>query len=288
MFEGLPLDPGRGEDEGVAAGMAEDEEALGGEQRGEVRVIQELLGAGLGASVEVLLAVGRVGEDEVEGGGSGGELGEGGEHVLDAEGEVVTGELGGGEVGLDAAGVFGGQFDGEGVGCAAAEAFQAKRGGAGEQFEDRGSADAFAEAVEDGLPDEVRGGAYGQAFGCTQDSSAGGAADDAHGGRIAWKPRSPRGILRARRASDWKTGHPGVPLCSVSPDPPRLAPIVLEPWVKRGSRRDLSTLRIGFRGFQVTVWMSGGGWSAWAVGAAAEGAEGADGQEEGALRCFRV
>ena len=66
MFHVLSLLPGIGDLEGVAAGVAEDEDAIRGQERGKMFVIKEFLGEGFAAFVDVLLAKGWVGHDEVK------------------------------------------------------------------------------------------------------------------------------------------------------------------------------------------------------------------------------
>ena len=50
----------------VALGVAKDEQAAVLQQPGEVLVVEHLLGERLGTLVDVFVAVGRVGQDEVE------------------------------------------------------------------------------------------------------------------------------------------------------------------------------------------------------------------------------
>jgi hypothetical protein len=130
---------------------------------------------------DVLLAEGGVGEYEVEAEVGGEELVEGGEDVLGAEFEVLGGEAGGVEVLADEGGVARGDLDGDDGLGAAAEGLEAEGAGAGEQLEDAGVGDAWGEAVEEGLFDEVRGGADGESFWDLENPAAGDAADDAHG-----------------------------------------------------------------------------------------------------------
>ena len=115
-----------GNAQGVAAGVAEDEEAAGRNQRGQVGVIQKLLGERGGTAADIFFAVGRVGENEIELLTQGGHLGDGGAGVLHAEVEQARGEAGQFEVLPDELGVPAGFFDADGMSGAAAEAFQAR------------------------------------------------------------------------------------------------------------------------------------------------------------------
>ena len=77
-----------------------------------------------------------------------------------------------------------GFFDANCGGSAAAEAFEAQCAGTGKQFEDSRVVDAAAEAVEDGLFDEVRSWTDVEAFWNFQDSPRLFAAGNTHGRSI--------------------------------------------------------------------------------------------------------
>jgi hypothetical protein len=126
VFEEFKFAPGCGHFEGVAFGVSEDKEAVGGKQARKDWIIQELLGEGGGTAVDVFFAVRRVGEDEGELRVRGGKLGKSGEDVLGPELQGFGRQPGGEDVVSEYLGVPGGLFDAEGRGSTAAEAFKAK------------------------------------------------------------------------------------------------------------------------------------------------------------------
>jgi len=85
VLEDFGLLPVRRDTQGVAPRVAQDEQAAGGNQRGQPGVVQQALGAGGGAAALVFFAVGRVGEDEIELLTRGGHPRDGGEGILDPE-----------------------------------------------------------------------------------------------------------------------------------------------------------------------------------------------------------
>src|SRR5260370_13366210 len=77
-------------------------------------------------------------------------------------------------------------LDANGIDRPTAQTFEAERARAGEQFEHPASGDTSAQAVEDGLLDQVGSGTDCQAPGRLDDSPCGLAAGNSHGGM---KPR---------------------------------------------------------------------------------------------------
>lgn len=180
MFQGAAFVPRVGEGHGITPGVAEDEEAVGVEQKWQGGIIEEPLGEGGGSAADVFFTVGRVCKDEVEGSSLGVQLGECGEDVLDAEFEAVDVESGGDGVIADEPCVAIGEFHADQMGGSAAQGFEAEGTGPGEQFKDSGSLNAWTEAVKHGLLDEVGCGPDRQSFWDFQDPTAGGSANDAH------------------------------------------------------------------------------------------------------------
>lgn len=186
--EGAHFLPRCGDLDLVAFGVAEDEKGVGGEDAGKAFVVERELSEGGGAAVDILFAVGRVGENEIELVAGGGELDESGEDVLHADGEnfrTVADALG---VAADEVGVAVGFLNADGGLAAAAEGLEAEGAGAAEQLEDAGAEDAFAEAVEDGLLDAVGSGAHVEPLGHSKNLPRRAAAGDTHrGGVRAWR-----------------------------------------------------------------------------------------------------
>jgi len=110
--------------------MAQDEQASGGNQGGQDRIIQQLLGEGGGAAAGVLFAVGRIGENQVKLLTLRGQLGQGGGGVLHPQVEPAGGKPGQLEVLPDELGVPAGFLHADGMDGAAAQAFQAQGAGA--------------------------------------------------------------------------------------------------------------------------------------------------------------
>jgi hypothetical protein len=130
---------------------------------------------------DVLLAEGRVSNNEIELSPGGGQLLNGGEDILHAHLEGLGRQAGEGEVLRDEAGVFCGAFDAEGMSRAPAETFQTECACATEQFQDTRADDAFAKAIEDGLSNQVRRGAQGMTSRRPQDYPRRYSTYDAHG-----------------------------------------------------------------------------------------------------------
>jgi hypothetical protein len=72
MLELAFLLPSRGKFQGIPSRVTNDKQSVGFEQRGQDGIVQKLLGERGGAAADILLAVGRVGDDEVESASCGG------------------------------------------------------------------------------------------------------------------------------------------------------------------------------------------------------------------------
>jgi hypothetical protein len=188
VLEEFFFGPARREGQGVAFGVAEDEEAVGSEQLGEILVVEKALRERGGAAAHIFFTVGGVGEDEVEALAGSSELGDRDEGVLGANMQGFGRETGGVSVLAQEGCVLVREFNAEGGCSATAEALQAQSAGAGEKFQDACPLDPGSEAIEDGLLNEVGCGADIKTFGGFEEPPGMFAAGNAHGERL--KPKA--------------------------------------------------------------------------------------------------
>lgn len=123
MLQKTRLGPRGGHFERVALGVAEHPQSAGREQRGEVDVIKHLLCKRGGTAADVLLAVRRIRENQIELATIRRELSERSEGVLHARIQLAWREIGAAGIVADEVGVLGGFLDAESAGRAAAERF---------------------------------------------------------------------------------------------------------------------------------------------------------------------
>ena len=129
-FFGFP--PGFRHIECIAFAVAEDEQAVSRQQRRKMRVVEQLLGERCGAASDILFAVRRVGEDQIELLVGGRQLLQRGEGILNPDlqpGGIQPHLL---EVVPQNLGVTIGHFDTDGRHRGAAQTFQTQRPGSGE------------------------------------------------------------------------------------------------------------------------------------------------------------
>ena len=188
VFQGFFLEPRRGDFHGVALGVAEDEKSIRRKQAGQKRVVEQLLGERLGAFVPGFVAVGRVGEEERELAFARAELHERLKRVLHAHLQAFAGEAGEFKILFQHLRVAAAHLDAHGGCRAAAHAIETERTGAGEKFEHARAHDAFAEAVENRLLDEVRRGPDVEALGDFENAARRRSASDTHGGMKTFLP----------------------------------------------------------------------------------------------------
>ena len=154
MLEHLRLRPRRDEFQRVPFGVAEDKSSAGRKQLRQVFVVEQLLCERGGAAVHVFLTVRRVGQDQIELPAIVCKLVHCGKNVLRSHlndpiiprrGRVVADEFGVAVRFLNA----------QRRDRAAAQAFQAQRAAAGEQFQHPRADNPRAERVEDRLFDQI-------------------------------------------------------------------------------------------------------------------------------------
>ena len=214
MLERLDFAPRRGNLQRVPPRVTQNESSAGRKQPGETRVVEELLRQRSRAAADVLFAVGRVGQDEVELPSRLLQLGDDGEHVLRADFQRVRGDARRQRILADELRVARGHFNADGMGGAAAQGLEAQGARPGEEFEHGRARDPRAQAVEDRLLDEVRRGPDGQPLRHLQNPPRRVATRDAHGLSLAGTIRIQRAEIcaarfgRARARSGW---------CSVEP-----------------------------------------------------------------------
>lgn len=182
MFQAASFAPGRRDGDLVAAGMAQDEPARGGQKRGHFDRIQEGLRERLRTFAPGLRPEGRIRDDQIEGTPVGRQLAERGKDILDAKLVAVGGEAEMGGILADKAGVAGGQFDADDRAGAPAEALESEGAGTGEQIENRGAIDGGPETIEHRLPHQVGGGADRESLRGGEQSASGESTNDTHGG----------------------------------------------------------------------------------------------------------
>ena len=153
--------------------MAKDEQPARREQARQRLVIQAALRERLAAVADVLLAIRRVGEDEVVAFAGRRELRQRGEDILHAHAEGIRGQVQRRAILLNDARVLGRKFDAQSLACAATETFETERAGAAKKFQHARALDARSNTVEEGLPHHVRRGPHVEALGRFENESAG-------------------------------------------------------------------------------------------------------------------
>ena len=164
--------------------MPDEEEATRGQQSGKDRIIDQFLGEGGGATSDVFLTVGRIGDNQVELPGLGRQLGKGHEDVLHPQGHGRGWQPGGCQVLPVEPGVFLRHLDADHLLGAPAQAFQTQGTATGEQVQDPCAVEKRPQAVENRQLDLVRGGPDPEALGNLEQPSGCQTANDTHGPRL--------------------------------------------------------------------------------------------------------
>ena len=85
MLEHFFLEPGSGNLELIAFGMAKHKQTAGREDARQIWIVQQFLGKGIGAAFDIFLAIRRVGEHEIELFPGGGQLCQCAEGILHSD-----------------------------------------------------------------------------------------------------------------------------------------------------------------------------------------------------------
>ena len=164
MSHVLALFPGDGDLQRVALGVADHEQSSGSQKSRQDDVIEQQLSERGRSTSDILLAVGRVGDDEVELASTLSQLGKHQKHILHAQCHCGDGQSGGGQILAEEARVFLGLLDADHFPSSAAEAFQTQSPAASEQVQDPSPVQKGSEAVEDRQLDLVGRGADSESF----------------------------------------------------------------------------------------------------------------------------